>query len=143
MPNNPYVRAIKLFNPSVDLAVDDADPRRRVRNRRPPVNPAEGLLGEEDDSPSAEAASEPAPRRAAAPVAAAASAARPPAVPADDGMSVSADGDFDSGPDATGAGTAEDSGDEPAERFQGATLGEVPDAIDADLAAEFPEPVDL
>lgn len=143
MPTNPYVRAIKLFNPSVDLAVDDVqDPRRRVRNRRPPVNPAEGLLDDEDDSPSAEVANEPAPRRAAEPRGASAPASRPtPASAADDGMSVSADGDFESGPDATGAG--EDAGDAQTERFQGGTLGEVPDAIDADLAAEFPEPVDL
>lgn len=47
MPENRYVREIKLFNPNRELAVDDLHPN--LQNKRPPVNPSEGLLDEPEE----------------------------------------------------------------------------------------------
>ncbi|MCR9142279.1 MAG: hypothetical protein NXI24_08500 [bacterium] len=126
MPQNPHVRTIRLFNPAQDLAVDDADPRR-VRKRRPPVNPAEGLLNDDDDadseSASASAGSAPAPASSSE---ADYTRVEPKSSPAPQESK---------SPARSGSAAASAGG----EQFESSVLGEVPDIIEGD----FPEPVDL
>lgn len=124
MPQNPYVRTIRLFHPAEDLAIDNANPRR-VRKRRPPVNPAEGLLG--DDEPATPSPS------ATQPVASA---------PRVESVQVFDDPDSVAAPDSGGASPAPPVSGGKSEKFESAVLGEVPEMIDFD-SDEFPEPVDL
>ncbi|MEQ9366992.1 MAG: hypothetical protein RIF32_22350 [Leptospirales bacterium] len=129
MPQNPHVRTIRLFNPAEDLAVDDANPRR-ARKRRPPVNPAEGLLNDDDDvsgGPAPSAASTPAHGESAVEYTRLEpEESKGPAPRAPD-------------PGATTPGSQAGRPPEPAEKFESSVLGEVPDIIEGD----FPEPVDL
>lgn len=134
MPQNPHVRTIRLFNPAVDLAVDNADPRR-VRKRRPPVNPAEGLLNDDDDDV----------------LVGGGSAARPPAGVSenpgytrlensdDSAGSAPAASDPASASKPIGAPAADTGAADRSDKFESSVLGEVPEMIEGD----FPEPVDL
>ena len=132
MPQNPHVRTIRLLNPAEDLAVDDADPRR-ARTRRPPVNPADGLLDDDSDSdaPSAGIGSAPAQNSRSAPAAPEKSTTAEKPAPARAAS--------DDAKPAAATGAAAPASPVASEKFESSGLGEVPDSIEGD----FPDPVDL